>query len=487
MPRSASRLRNGTRRSRNFTRNRAFTAAFVAVLGTAAYVVSLAPSAEAAVPVAGSVYQLAVTKSGKCIDVPAASTSNGALLQQWGCSAGAAWQQFTLVAVGARYQIVNVNSGKCIDVPGFSTASGVQLQQYGCVSGQTNQLWTLSASGSGTYQIINAGSGLCISDQGASTASGAAIIQETCTANTNKQWAFTLVGGTSGPTTVAADGTGTYRTVQAAIDAVPTGNASRVTITIKPGTYREVITIPSNKPYITLQGTGSTASDVVLVNNHSSAGGYGTSGSATVFINGHDFIAQNVTISNDYGVGSQAVAANLNADRSIYSNVRFLGNQDTLLTNNYRAYIVNSYVEGTTDFIFGGSVAVFNNSTIHEKSSTGGVYTAANTDASNTYGLLFYKCMITGGGTNVTNLGRPWGAAAQVLYRESNLSAAIKTAQPWTDMSSNSWQNARFLEYKNTGAGATTNSNRPQLSDAQAATYTPQKYLAGTDGWNPVG
>jgi pectinesterase len=53
-------------------------------------------------------------------------------------------------------------------------------------------------------------------------------------------------------------------------------------------------------------------------------------------------------------------------------------------------------------------------------------------------------------------------------------------------MSANTWQNARFSEYRNNGAGAGVNGNRPQLTDAQAATYTPQRYLAGSDGWNPV-
>ncbi|MET9619134.1 RICIN domain-containing protein, partial [Kitasatospora indigofera] len=52
-----------------------------AVLGLAA-----APAGAATLPTAGT-YQLAVAKSGKCIDVPAASTANGALLQQWGCTA----------------------------------------------------------------------------------------------------------------------------------------------------------------------------------------------------------------------------------------------------------------------------------------------------------------------------------------------------------------------------------------------------------------
>jgi pectin methylesterase-like acyl-CoA thioesterase len=67
------------------------------------------------------------------------------------------------------------------------------------------------------------------------------------------------------------------------------------------------------------------------------------------------------------------------------------------------------------------------------------------------------------------------------------LDGVVKTSQPWTDMSGNSWKNARFFEYRNTGAGAGTGTNRPQLSDAQAPNYTPQKYLAGGDGWNPIG
>ncbi|WP_327003004.1 pectinesterase family protein [Dactylosporangium sp. NBC_01737] len=472
-------------RSGSSRRHLLFAGLAAAVLaGVVGYTVL--PSQAATLPATGGTYQLAVTKSGKCIDVPGASAANGALLQQWGCTSGAAWQQFRLTAAGSNYQLVNVSSGKCIDVPGWSTTSGVQLQQYTCVASQANQQWRLVASGTNTFQIINVNSGLCISDKDASTASGNPIIQETCTANTNKQWAFNTDGG-SGTATVAKDGTGQYSTVQAAIDAVPANNTTRRVITIKAGTYREIVTIPSNKPFVTLQGLGSSAAATVIVNNHSSAGGYGTSGSATVFVNGHDFVAKNLTMSNDYGEGSQAVAANVNADRSVFDNVRFLGNQDTLLVNNYRQYYVNSYVEGTVDFIFGGATAVFNASTIYERRSSGGPITAANTDAAKTYGILVYKCTITGASNNVTQLGRPWGAAAQVLYRESNLSATMKTAQPWTDMSSNSWKNARFFEYRNTGAGAGTNSNRPQMSDATAANYTPQKYLAGTDGWNPVG
>lgn len=53
-------------------------------------------------------------------------------------------------------------------------------------------------------------------------------------------------------------------------------------------------------------------------------------------------------------------------------------------------------------------------------------------------------------------------------------------------MSGFSWKSARFFEYENTGPGATIGANRPQPTSTQAANYTAQKYLAGTDGWNPT-
>ncbi|MET9619133.1 pectinesterase family protein, partial [Kitasatospora indigofera] len=332
---------------------------------------------------------------------------------------------------------------------------------------------------------------LCISDQNASTTNGTAVIQETCTANSNKQWAFKPVGSTVAAT-VASDGTGKYPTVQAAVDAVGTGNASRVVITIKPGTYRERVTVPSNKPYVTLQGLGAGPGDVVIVNNHN-AGTYGTAGSATVVAQGHDFSATNLTLSNDFDenssdTGDQALALYLDSDRALLDNVRLLGDQDTFLVNeSARVYAVNSYVEGTVDFIYGGGVAVFDNCRIYEKRTTGGPVTAASTPAARAYGFLFYKSAVTGATANTTQLGRPWRQDAQVVYRESSLSNTVATAQPWTNMSTSTWQKARYFEYRNTGAGAGVNSNRPQLTDAQAAAYTPQKYLAGSDGWNPVG
>ncbi|MET8153821.1 RICIN domain-containing protein [Actinoplanes sp. NPDC049668] len=222
-----------------------------------------------AAPAAGVAYQLKVTKSGMCLDVPSASTANGALLQQWGCTANSAWQQFTLVANGSNYLLRNVNSGKCVDVPGWSTASGVQLQQYTCVGSQANQQWSLTASGSGTYQIVNVNSGLCISDKDASTTSGNAIIQETCSANTNKQWAFVATGrswpstpdgfaSTGGGTTGGAGGTTVTVTTQADLARYAATSGSyviRVASAISISPKGTEIPVTSNK---TIVGVGTS-------------------------------------------------------------------------------------------------------------------------------------------------------------------------------------------------------------------------------------
>jgi pectin methylesterase-like acyl-CoA thioesterase/pectate lyase len=516
-PSIARRLVTGPGRGRPVPRARQHLVGIVALLITGGAVFAAGIDSQAATTVqVDATYQLKVARSGMCLDVKDGVRTDGALVQQWGCTSGASWQRFRLVsASGGRYELVGEQSGKCLEVPNGQATNGLRLQLWACGNQQRNQLWTLNPSRGGTFQIVSASTGMCVTDQGASLASGAAIVQETCTQNTNKQWTFTGDGSASGPSpsptappspkptttggsgsgtpkaTVAADGSGTYRTVQAAIDAVPAGNKNPVTIAIKPGTYREKVTVPATKPFVTLQGTGSAPGDVVIVRNVSAGQAGNHLGSATVDVEGHDFTATNLSIVNDFDEstatnGQQALALYLDSDRSVLRNVRLLADQDTfLLNNNARSYVVDTYIEGTVDFIYGGGTAVFDRCTIYEKRTVGGPITAASTDTGKTYGFLFYKSTIRGAKAGTVQLGRPWRQGAQVLYRESSLSD-IATAQPWINMGDATWQKARYLEYKNTGPGATVNGNRAQLSDARAPDYTPQKYLAGSDGWNPV-
>ncbi|MDI1465205.1 pectinesterase family protein [Catellatospora sp. KI3] len=317
--------------------------------------------------------------------------------------------------------------------------------------------------------------------------------------------------------TVAKDGSGNYSTVQAAVNAVPANNTGRITISIKPGTYRELVTVPSNKPYVSFVGTTGNAADVVITYDNASgtpkpdgSGTYGTTGSSTVFLDGNDFTARNLTFANafdeaghDYSA-EQAVAMTTRGDRLVFDNVRFLGNQDTLQPSSpstatvSRAYYRNCYIEGDVDFIFGRGTAVFDRCEIRSlnrgSTSNNGYVTAASTSIANPYGYLFTRCTLTaqaGTAAKSVHLGRPWhpsgdvNAIAQVLYRETTLGAHILDA-PWADMSGFSWRDARFTEYRDTGPGAVVNADRPQLADADAPAYTAQRYLAGADGWNPV-
>ncbi|MGC5040166.1 pectinesterase family protein [Streptomyces sp. DT190] len=311
--------------------------------------------------------------------------------------------------------------------------------------------------------------------------------------------------------TVAKDGSGQYTTVQAAVNAVPANNPSRVVIAVKPGTYRELVKVPANKPHVTIQGTGGSRKDTTIVYDNASGtpkpggGTYGTSGSATVAVEADDFQARNLTISNDFDEkanqglsGHQAVALRTAADRVFLDGIIVSGDQDTLLLDTAakdrlgRVYMSNSYVIGNVDFIFGRATAVVDRSVITLKKRWDGTsagYVTAPSTAANRKGILIANSTVNGDvAAGSFHLGRPWHAGGdasldpQTTVRNTDLSAAIKST-PWTDMSGFSWKDDRFAEYRNTGAGAgPAGTNRPHLTDAQAAGQEVADWLAG---WTP--
>ncbi|MFG1967869.1 pectinesterase family protein [Nonomuraea fuscirosea] len=312
---------------------------------------------------------------------------------------------------------------------------------------------------------------------------------------------------------VAGDGSGDHTNVQDAVNAVPSGNTRPVTILVRKGTYKQQVVIPADKPHITLAGDTRDPREVVLTYDVSAAtpkpdgsGPYGTSGSASYVIGAPDFTARDLTFENAYDEAangaSQAVAVRTTGDRQVYDNVRFLGNQDTLYVNTAsagtaaRQYFHDCYVEGDVDFIFGRATAVFDGCVIKALSrgsaDDNGYVTAASTEVSHPYGILIHRShLVSDAPAGTFHLGRPWPAGGsttargQVLIRESWLGQQVKDA-PWTDMSGLSWRDARLSEYRNHGPGAGVNDDRPQLTAARARAFTPERYLAGADGWNPV-
>ncbi|WP_255951215.1 RICIN domain-containing protein [Streptomyces odontomachi] len=231
---------------------------------------SASPAGAASAPSAGSVYQLAVAASGRCIDVPSGTTDTGALLQQWGCS-DATWQQFKVNSVGSGvYELANVNSGKCIDVPSGAATEDLQAQQWNCGTDKTNQQFTLTADGSG-FRLKNVKSGLCLSVKGGSTSNGAAIVQNSCASTAAQQWTFKPVSAgrtwsdtadgfasTDGGTTGGAGGSTVTVTSYADLEKYA-GSSSAYTIkvaaSIKVPEYGHEIPVTSNK---TLIGVGTS-------------------------------------------------------------------------------------------------------------------------------------------------------------------------------------------------------------------------------------
>ena len=312
--------------------------------------------------------------------------------------------------------------------------------------------------------------------------------------------------------TVAADGSAEYTTVQAAVNASAAGD----TISIAKGTYHEVVSVPVTKTGLTIEGATGNAEDVVITYGNASGTPksdgttYGTLGSATATFAASGMTVKNITVTNSFSkaanptiTAGQAVALNAEGDRQVYRNDRFLGHQDTLLawspsaTAQTRQYFSSVFIKGDVDFIFGNATAVFDHANIQaidDGAAAGGLngfLTAANTDSSKTYGFLITNSTIySTAAANTYYLGRPWHtnstAVAQVVVRNTVLPAAVKAATPWTDMSGFAWTSARFKSYLNTGAGSGSYTGSPQLTAAQAANYTAAKYLAGTDGWNPV-
>jgi pectin methylesterase-like acyl-CoA thioesterase len=301
--------------------------------------------------------------------------------------------------------------------------------------------------------------------------------------------------------TVSQDGSGDFTTVQAAIDSVPSGNHVMTEIYIRDGMYKEVVTVPSDKPFITLIGESSTGT-ILTYDNFSGkekpdGGTYGTSGSASVFVYADDFTAKILTIENSFDRSStdtnnkQAVALRIAAERGYFENVRFIGNQDTLYTYSGSQYFYDCYMEGDIDFIFGGAAAVFEKCEIVSldlKSLDNGYVTAASTMITQHYGFLFIHCRFTSDAAPGTVwLGRPWhpsgnpDAIGSVVIRECYLGAHFR-AEGWTDMSGFKASDARFYEYKNEGPGAIRSETRRQLTDEQAQQFIADHML---DGWNP--
>lgn len=291
--------------------------------------------------------------------------------------------------------------------------------------------------------------------------------------------------------TVAADGSGDYTSVQAALDAVPEGNSKPFTIFIRKGIYKEVIVVDARKGFVRLIGEDKD-NTILTYDNHAgtrlpNGDTLNTWTCASFFVYGNDFHAENLTFQNTAGfTAGQAVGLRIEGNRASVINCRIVGNQDILFLSGsgVKHYFKNCYIEGTTDFIFGAATAVFQSCHIHSKKNSH--VTAASTNSIIPFGFVFFDCRLTADSNiNKVSLGRPWSPTASVTYINCWMDKHI-IPEGW-----NNWKNpaneatARYAEYNSSGPGANPAARvkwARQLTDEEVKKYSLKNILGE---WKP--
>lgn len=290
---------------------------------------------------------------------------------------------------------------------------------------------------------------------------------------------------------VAQDGTGKYKKVQQAFDAIPLNNNKPVIIFVKNGIYKEKLHLDFSKNIVTLMGEDKFKT-ILTYDDHPgkvspSGDSINTRTSASFVVRADNFTAKNITIQNDAGfTAGQAVGLESDGDKASFYNCRIIGNQDILFTNNdnSRQYYKDCYIEGTTDFIFGSSTVWFEHCHVHSKKNSH--ITAASTPQQHPFGYVFNDCVLTGDTTlHNVSLGRPWRPYANVVYIHCYIGAHIRT-EGWSNWNNtDNYKTARYAEYENYGPGAQVAQRvkwSTQLGDMEIKKYTIIKVLGD---WDP--
>ena len=291
------------------------------------------------------------------------------------------------------------------------------------------------------------------------------------------------------PLVVSRDGTGDFRTLQEAVESARAFMDYTVTIYVKNGVYKEKVIVPSWVENIDIIGEDRDKT-IITYDDHANINKMGTFRTYTVKVEGSDITFKNLTIENNAAQLGQAVALHTEGDRLKFINCRILGNQDTIYTGAKftRLYFKDCYIDGTTDFIFGPSTALFENCMIHSKRNS--YVTAASTPKEAKYGYIFKHCKLTAEpGVDKVYLGRPWRPYAYTLFIECELGKHIVPAgwHNWGKQSNE--ETARYMEYKNTGEGANVSERvawSKQLTKKEAEAVTVDAIFGTQSNWNPI-
>ena len=245
---------------------------------------------------------------------------------------------------------------------------------------------------------------------------------------------------------------------------------------------------------------GESMENTMIVNK---APAEGISISATLQPTGENIYMQDITLKNDYdyiGTTGRAVCLQDKGNKNVYKNVRMLSYQDTYYSNNnrMRSYFEDSEIHGTVDFICGGGDVFFNRTLLYLENRSGNCITAPAGDTD--WGYVFNDCIIDGYDANKGTyaLGRPWQGAPMSVWINTTMKV-IPKAEGWSDMSETIIPKL-FVEYNShTESGMAVDCSArktkytggtipysPVLSAEEAARFTLENVLGGSDSWQPA-
>jgi pectinesterase len=284
--------------------------------------------------------------------------------------------------------------------------------------------------------------------------------------------------------TVSGGGEGTFRTVQEAFDAVPDRSDGWTVIRICPGRYREKLVLKPEKRKVIIRAQEAGTAVLTYGDHAGKVVGrdtINTRTSASCSLEGDDLIVEGMTFENSAGRVGQAVALQVTGDRVAFRNCRILGDQDSFFARGIgRIFLQDCDVEGTTDFIFGSSIVLFQRCRIRSKKDS--YVTAASTPEGNRFGLVFDECTLTAEeGVTRVYLGRPWRPFARTVFLRCELGPHILPAG-WHNWSKpDAERTAFYAEYQCKGPGANREHRVPwsrELKGDDAAGYTTEQIFS---------
>lgn len=311
---------------------------------------------------------------------------------------------------------------------------------------------------------------------------------------------------------IAQDGTGDYTTVQAAVDAAPSGSAKPWLIFIKEGVYKEHVNIPADKSNLSF--IGEDYKKVFISDDRLSGGDNAVhvDEGATVVARAKDLFFEGISFVNSYGVeennGPQALALNTKEDRVVFNKCGMYSYQDTWITtsiSNARCYAKDCFIEGAVDFIYNSGNYYFDACTLNIVRKSGGYIVAPSHSSDVEWGYVFVNNTITAPGVPSETevwLGRPWHNSPKTVWINTVAEVTIPAAGWYETMGGLPviWAEYNTMDgngdpvdlsqrrteyYKTVDGEKVWGTAKAVLTAEEAAEYTIQNVLGGNDNWQP--